>query len=445
MRSVASRLAAAAILAVGLWAMVVGPVSASTRQCPDPDGCVLVTPINGFIDPVIVDHLESIVASLDDSDGYLGLVLVLDSQGVVVDDEAFADLADTLLESKVPVSVWVGPSGAEAIGGAAELVAVLGANGTATSAPATATGEAGKQRLPGRFGDLFAGDASLLRTTAVSAEGARRAGITSRVDAILGDHVLEIEGVKFETVKDSEGRPKRAPETAGITQTLPLASQLFHTVASPAVAYLLLSIGIGLLLFEFFTAGVGVAGVIGAFSMLLSGYGLGVLPTRGWAIGLCLFAALAFAIDIQTALPRVWTVVGLVAWTAGSLFLLEGMRPPWLALATGVGGMAVTMLSGMPAMVRSRFGTPTIGRSALVGREGVATTAVDPEGIVEIDGARWRALTNRSTPLAEGDPIRVVAIDGLTLEVEPLEGGAIDYREKRGKRGADDAEAARDL
>ncbi|MCB0971666.1 MAG: hypothetical protein KDA97_09165, partial [Acidimicrobiales bacterium] len=92
---------------------------------------------------------------------------------------------------------------------------------------------------------------------------------------------------------------------------------------------------------------------------------------------------------------------------------------------------------GMPAMVRTRFSTPTIGREWMIGEEGAARTAVSPDGVVEVRGAPWRARTNRATPIAEGDPIRVVEVDGLLLEVEPLTGGAIDYREKRRGDGDD--------
>ena len=86
------------------------------------------------------------------------------------------------------------------------------------------------------------------------------------------------------------------------------------------------------------------------------------------------------------------------------------------------------MLGGMPAMVRTRFSTPTIGRDWMVGEEGEAVAAVAPDGVVQIRGALWRARTNRATPLAAGDPVRVVEVDGLLLEVEPLEGAAKDYR-----------------
>ena len=59
--------------------------------------------------------------------------------------------------------------------------------------------------------------------------------------------------------------------------------------------------------------------------------------------------------------------------------------------------------------------------------------AIDPDGVAVVGEARWRARTNRATPIAAGAALRVVAIDGVTLEVEPLEGAARDYRERRVK------------
>jgi membrane-bound serine protease (ClpP class) len=86
------------------------------------------------------------------------------------------------------------------------------------------------------------------------------------------------------------------------------------------------------------------------------------------------------------------------------------------------------MVAGMPAMLRARFSTPTIGREAMIGELGAASAAVDPEGTVRVRGALWRARTNRATPIAAGDIVRVVAIDGLLLEVEPEVGGAREAR-----------------
>ncbi len=96
-----------------------------------------------------------------------------------------------------------------------------------------------------------------------------------------------------------------------------------------------------------------------------------------------------------------------------------------------IAGTVVFMLSGMTAMVRSRFSTPTIGREDLVGEMGLAEADVDPDGVVRIRDALWRARTNRATPIQAGDPVRVVSIEGVVLEVEPETGGARDHRERR--------------
>ena len=209
-----------------------------------------------------------------------------------------------------------------------------------------------------------------------------------------------------------------------------------HTVASPPVAYLLFAIGLALLVFEFFTAGIGIAGVVGAICAMLGTYGLASLPVRGWAVALIILALLAFAVDVQVGVPRFWTGVGLVMFVVASFALyrpIDGsnMRMSWITLVSGIAMMALAFIVGMPSMVRTRFATPTIGREWLIGTEGVAVSDVNPEGIVNVHDAQWRARTNRSTPITSGTSFRVAAIDGVTLEIEPLEGAARDYREKR--------------
>ena len=205
-------------------------------------------------------------------------------------------------------------------------------------------------------------------------------------------------------------------------------------MASVPVAYLLFVIGLSLILFEFFTAGVGVAGVVGAVCTVLGCYGFGVLPVRGWAVALLVLAMLCFAVDVQVGIPRFWTGAGLVAFTLGSVLLYrDGLHLSWITLLVGIGGVALTFIVGMPSMVRTRFATPTIGRESMLGQFGTAASDLSPDGVVKVRDAQWRARTNRATPIATGDRVRVVAIDGVTLEVEPEEGAARDYRERRVK------------
>ena len=163
----------------------------------------------------------------------------------------------------------------------------------------------------------------------------------------------------------------------------------------------------------------GIAGGIGAITFLLGCYGLVALPARGWAVALLLVAMFGYAVDIQIGVPRVWTVIATVCLIVGSLTLFGGVRLSWVTLLAGIVGVSIGMVAGMPAMVRTRFGTPTIGREWMIGALGVARDAVDPEGVVVIDGAPWRARTQRTTPISEGDAVRVMALEGLILTVEP--------------------------
>ena len=160
--------------------------------------------------------------------------------------------------------------------------------------------------------------------------------------------------------------------------------------------------------------------MLGAVSLLLGCYGFAALPVRGWAIALLVVAMFGYAVDIQVGVPKVWTVIATLCLVAGSLTLFHGVLLSWVTLLVGIVGVFAGMVAGMPAMVRARFGTPTIGRSWMVGTVGSARDDVNPEGVVLIDDAPWRARTQRATPISAGDPVRVVSLEGLILTVEPV-------------------------
>jgi membrane-bound serine protease (ClpP class) len=106
----------------------------------------------------------------------------------------------------------------------------------------------------------------------------------------------------------------------------------------------------------------------------------------------------------------------------------EHLDPKWWVIVLVCGGTTLFMLAGMTAAVRSRFSTPTVGREGMVGEMGQAEVDVAPDGVVRVRDALWRARTNRATPIRAGDPVRVVEVQGLVLEVEPELGGARDHR-----------------
>jgi membrane-bound serine protease (ClpP class) len=258
--------------------------------------------------------------------------------------------------------------------------------------------------------------------------GAARAvelGLADNDDATILEFVAGLDGFETELVNG-----ERQPVTPVQFGSPDVVAQLMHTVASPAVAYLLFVIDLSLLLFELFTAGVGVAGLVGAGCLILGCYGLAVLPTRPLGVALLLLAMFGYGVDIQTGVPRVWTGIATVSFCLGSVLLYDGVSVSWITLLVAFVGVTLAMASGMPTMIRSRFSTPTIGRDWMIGELGTARTDIAPDGVVTLRDAPWRARTNRATPIREREAVRVVAIEGLVLEVEPEEGGARDYRER---------------
>lgn len=414
-------------------------VGADTGSVPPVD----VIELSGLLDPVTVDFVTLRLDTAAEN-GAQALIIQLNSKDAVVSEDDVAALAEHIENSPVPVGVWVGPSGARAYGPAGQLLGVADVSGVSPGSRV------------GRFGPLlevngreltFGAATDELRRGTFGAPEARDAGVlrrgsevNDRQTATLGEFYDVLDGVEAKgrtldtTDVVGEGdEASRQPIAPARFYKLELLPRLMHTVASPPVAYLLFAVGLVLLVFEFFTAGVGVAGVVGAGSLVFAAYGLATLPARPWAVTLIVVSALAFAIDVQTGVPRFWTGVGIATFVFGSVFLYDGLSLSWLTLVVGIAGVLLAFGAGMPAMVRARFATPTIGRDWMVGEVGVADGPVDPDGVVEVQGARWRARTNRATPITDRGRVRVVAITGTTLEVEPESGGARDYRERRSK------------
>src|SRR5918996_677436 len=263
--------AAALLLAGAGAAAAAGEAPGATAQadCDPGGGAVSVIEVDGLLDPVLVDFVEDQVRSAERACA-VALVLQLDSGGAVVSDGDLDDLVATMEDSPVPVDVWIGPSGSKATGEAVRLAAAAEVTGIAQGSSIEVTPSLLDARGvgAGELGTVDVGDRV----------GAGRAVELRLVDndaPVIGQFVVDLPGVETEVV---DGSRQLAEDQQVQFGGLSLVGQLMHTVASPAVAYLLFVIGLALLLFELYTAGVGIAGMVGAGSLILGCYGLAVLP-----------------------------------------------------------------------------------------------------------------------------------------------------------------------
>lgn len=383
-------------------------VAGATAAAGAPRRFVDVAQVSGWIDPILADFVDHVISDAERDQPEV-LVLQLDSPGAFVDRDRIDALVDRIESADVPVAVWVGQTGAEAMRDAGRLVAAADVAGMASRADIELGGRA--------YDPEAAFDAGIVQLNQDSS-------------AVLGTFIAALDGheAKGRTIDTAEfeERDDGPPEARLTVQTrlakLDLWPRLMHSFASPPVAYLLLLTGLVLLVFELFTGGVGIAGGVGAGALVLASYGLGILPTDPVGLGLVILAMFGFAVDVQTGVPRVWTGIATVSLVLGSLLLYDDpVRLSWLTLVGGIVAVLLLVLGGLPATVRSRFSTPTIGRESMIGEVGEAVAAVRPDGVVRVRGALWPAHTSRMTPLDVGAPVRVVGIEGPMLQVEPID------------------------
>lgn len=448
-RSIARRLAALLAIAASFV------LFAERGTAGEPAG-IDVVQVEGLLDPPNLSLVKSSVRDANERGSTL-LILQIDSGGAV--DVEIDSAVRAISESDVPVVAWVGPSGSDARGAAALLV---GAAHIASVSSGSAVGPAVPVRLdrPGDASEARVADdlaalaeeqarqpagARRLADERLSGEEARRVGAVNAVEPTLGELIVSLDGrvvttaggeKELQTAKViGKGTDRRRQPNQDVRfDRLPLDAQVLHTLTNPSIAYLLFVAGLALMVFEFYTAAIGLAGLTGAVALVGACIGFSHLPVEWWAIGLLMLAVFGYAIDVQAGRGGAWTVIATAALVAGSLTLYGGssrLDPPWWVLAIVIAGTALFMLGAMPAVIRSRFSTPTVGREGMIGQMGEAEVDVSPDGVVVIKGARWRARTNRATPVGAGNAVRVVAVDGLVLEVEPETGGARDHREGR--------------
>lgn len=370
-----------------------------------------VLEVAGRLDPVLVDFVAERIERAADSCAAV-VVLQLNSGGVTGATGDLDALIETMGSSPLPVAVWVGPSGSRATGEAVRLLAAAEPTGIATGSSIEVTSQLLEARdvAPDRLGTTRVGDRA-------GAERAVELGLVDTNAPVVRDFVVDLPGVESRMI-EQDGESGRELTTPVVFSKLPLFGQLMHTVASPAVAYLLFVAGLALLVFELYTAGVGIAGMAGAASLVLGCYGLASLPTRPIGVALILLAMFGYGVDVQTGVPRLWTGVATVALALGSLLLFDGVSLSWITLVPAVVGVTLAMRIGMPTMVRSRFSTPTLDSQWLVGETGFACERISDEGLVAVRDTRWRAQTNQPTAIDKDQPVRVIATDGFTLTVE---------------------------
>ena len=404
----------------------------------------------GFLDPPVDAQIRDVL-DLAEREGAELVVLQMDSAGgVSVDADA---LAARIAASTVPVAVAVGPigSGPKAAGSAAAVflaahvravapdalvgpLAPLDLRALDAAAPDPTAFVTVTPRVPGaRDALLDAGMRDVLARmvdTAIDADTLVEAGL-ARITTGIEPLLVELDGQRLVTAAGEIELRLRPDEVQVRFHSLGLVRRMLHAAATAPFVYLLLVVGLGMLLFEVFQPGFGVAGLAGVITTGIGLVGASILPVRWWAVALVVLGLLLYALD--TALAGFGPVTALATGTfaAGSWWFYAApalQLPGWLVASATLSALVFFVLV-MTTVLRAQAGPEGTDVSELVGRTGVVRSMLNPEGHVYIDGALWRARADGAGGSVEvvrvGTPVRVRAVDGPVILV-----GALDAAER---------------
>jgi len=421
--------------AVTVWALVI-PLNLAMAKTP-PDTIELVSVEGAVHDATVRFVLDAIddaarTRRLDHTGlGRVELViLMIDSPAVVADPQLFAELVEVVRNPPLPLGVWVGPAPAVAYGGMAQLVSVAPIR---AAAPGVELGH-WQPTLVGEQDGSPPLEGSYTTSSEVIRVDGPIAGLVdlSSPDTASPRQLLQLlDGTAFvlkgETVTLTTTRPFVSDDgTEGVTvlETVlrrpGLGTQLVGLSTRPEVAFFFLMAGLTIAVFEFYAVGPAVGAVVAALSLGLGAYGPATLPLRWWALVLMLAGVGLLASSYQRGGVLLLSSAGMVAVAVSGLFLFDTgpqVTLGWAGWVLTVAAVAFFFLLAMPTVARVRFSSPSLGREELVGERGEAVTELDPDGVVEVAGGRWKATTHRAATLLAGDPIKVAAVDGDTLEV----------------------------
>ena len=397
---------------------------------------VAMVDIDGAITPVTARLLTAAIDRAR-AEQAQALVVRLNTPGGL--ERSMRSMAQTILNSEIPVIVYVAPTGARAASAgvfitlAAHVAAMAPATNIGAAHPVAIGGDTGKE-----MGKKIENDAAAFARTLATERGhnvdwaeravrssvsiTEREAVKLKVVDLVADSVPDLLAkVDGRTVKTARGPVTL--ETRGATVRpieVRFRDRLLALITDPNIAYILMMVGMLGIFFELQNPGAILPGVIGGIALILAFFAFQSLPINWAGVLLILFGVGLLIAEIKVASHGVLTAGGVVAMVLGSFMLYEapelGFRVSWTVILPTVGATAGLVVWAVSAGVRAMRRRPVTGSEGMVGRFAVARSVLEPEGQVQVDGEIWSAVSE-SGAIPAGEKVRVTAVDGLTLKV----------------------------
>jgi membrane-bound serine protease (ClpP class) len=420
-------------------ALLITLVLAGTALAADRNR-VLAVEFATDVNPVTQDYLNGAIDRAND-EHYDAVAILMDTPGGL--DSSMRNIIKHILNSKVPVIVYVYPPGSR---DASAGVFITMASDVAAMAPETNIGSStpistNGGNIPSDLKRKVINDAvAYIRALASEhgrnsdwAEKAVRVASNLPAREALSANVVDYIAPDLPTLLDKIDGNRVEPKgivlhTANAeidTVKMSLWKRILNTIIDPNIIVLLLTVGTLGITVELFNPGLIFPGTVGAISLIVGLFGLQVLPVSAAGVLLILLAAAFFAAEPFVMSHGALALAGATCFVIGSLMLFDPAGPAyqvslWVAVAIG-GTVALLVIFAVTKIVQARRRRPVTGQEELVGQVGVVRKALNPTGLVFVHGELWQARTD-GEQLGIGTPVQVEGIDdGLVLEVRRAE------------------------
>ncbi len=402
---------------------------------------VVTIKIDGAINPAAAEFIHNSLARATDEKAEC-LVIQLNTPGGLLKSTRVID--SDILESKIPVVVYVSPAGAQAA--SAGVFVTLAAH-IAAMAPGTNIGAAHPVSLQGQQDSVMMEKATndaaaFIRSIAEKrkrnlawAEESVRKSLSITENEALDKKVIDIVAKNLpELLAKIDGTVVELPAGSVTLQTKNAAieqidmswnERLLDILSDPNIAYILLMLGLYGLLFELYNPGSILPGIVGVISLILAFYSLHTLPVNYAGLALIIFAILLFIAEIKVVSHGLLTVGGVISLLLGSVMLirsesaLEFVEISWSLILSSVALTAIFFMFVIGLGLKAQMRKPTTGTEGLVSEIGEAMTPLNPSGSVRVHGEIWNAQSTAGK-IAKGEKVKVIAVENLTLRVEQL-------------------------
>lgn len=415
------------------FALVAWPLAATAAPPP-----VTVLTVEGPINPVVAGYVARGIREAERT-GAQAVIMRLDTPGGL--DGSMRDIIKSMLASRVPIVVYVAPQGARA---ASAGMFITVASHVAAMAPDTAIGAAhpvggGGEEIKGPMADKVTNDAvAYVRGIAAErgrnvkwVEDAVRKSVSLSAQEAQRQKVVEIVAPSMEALmKSLDGRQVKVLGNPVVLKTLgapsveyPMAGpeRFLHALSNPALALILLNLGILGIVFELQNPGGFVAGVAGVILLLMGLFALGMLPINWVGVALIFLGLAMIAAELFLPTFGVLGIAGLISLVLGSMMLFQsdvpGLTPSLPLILTIVLSTGALLFFGVTMALKAQKKRVETGREELVGARAEARSLIAPAGMVFLEGELWQAESDGGFAIAPGESVVVTAVDGLKLLV----------------------------